>query len=111
VPTLQLTTEEQIEVIRPILELQKTRRIGCFSVANVGVDRQSGETIIELTVIALPWSDATAIAKKARKLSEQADCLRSEKSALADKGENAGMAFKPALPGPHPSHDGQPFPS
>jgi hypothetical protein len=97
VPTLRLTTEEQIEVIRPILELQKTRRIGCFAVANIGFDRH-GETVIELTVVALPWPDAVKICRQTRK--------------LAEKEKSAG-GIKPALPetkltGPHPARAGQP---
>lgn len=76
-PTLRLT-EEQIEVIRPILEMQKTRRIGCLAGANIGVDLETGATVIELTVVALPWADAAKVCRMTRKLSEEANCSRSE---------------------------------
>jgi hypothetical protein len=98
VPTLRLTAE-QIEVIQPILEMQKTRRIGCFAVANVGIDRQSAETIVELSTIALDWNDAAKICRQARKLA------RLEKSA---GGIKPGAPPEQTLTGPHPTHAGQP---
>jgi hypothetical protein len=66
-PTLILTAE-QAEQVRPILELQKARKIGCLAVVNIGFDRASGERTIELTFTALEWSDAISICAKIQKL-------------------------------------------
>ena len=66
-PTLLLTAEP-VEEVRPILELQKACKIGCFAVVNLGVDRGTGEKIVDLAFRALEWSDAIAIRAKVRKL-------------------------------------------
>jgi hypothetical protein len=66
-PTLVLTAE-QTEQVQPILELQKTRKIGCLAVVNIGFNRLSGERATELTFTALEWSDAVSLCAKIKKL-------------------------------------------
>jgi hypothetical protein len=67
VPTIILTAE-QAEQVRPILELQKTRKIGCLAVVNFGFDRSTGEQTVELSFACLEWSAAIAVCAKVKKL-------------------------------------------
>jgi hypothetical protein len=67
-PTLRLS-ESQIEVIQPILDRQKTGRIGCIAVANLGMDRASGEVVVELSIVPLNWPDAVRICRMIKNLS------------------------------------------
>ena len=107
-PTIRLTeSQSRSAEVTSILDAQTQCKVGYIAVLNFGFDRQTGERIANLEFVALPWANATAIAKKARKLSEEANCERSETSASADK-ESAGMAHQPAPPGPPPAHAGQP---
>jgi hypothetical protein len=66
-PTLVLTAE-QAEQVRPILDTQDSRRIGCIAVVNLGFDRTTGERTVELSFAALEWTDAVAICRKIKKL-------------------------------------------
>jgi hypothetical protein len=66
-PTIILTAE-QAKQVRPILELQKTRKIGCLAVVNFGFDHTTGERTVELSFAALEWSAAVAVCAKVKKL-------------------------------------------
>jgi hypothetical protein len=66
-PTLILTAD-QADQVRPILELQKARKIGCLAVVNVGFDRTTGERTVELSFAAIEWSAAVAVCAKVKKL-------------------------------------------
>jgi hypothetical protein len=66
-PTIILTAE-QAKQVRPILELQKTRKIGCLAVVNFGFDHTTGERTVELSFACLEWSAAVAVCAKITKL-------------------------------------------
>jgi hypothetical protein len=66
-PTLILTAE-QAEQVRPILDTQDSRKIGCIAVVNFGFDRTTGERTVELSFACLAWDDAVAICRKTKKL-------------------------------------------
>jgi hypothetical protein len=66
-PTLILTAE-QAEQVRPILDTQDSRKIGCIAVVNFGFDRSTGEQTVELSFACLEWSAAVAVCAKITKL-------------------------------------------
>ena len=79
-PTIQLTPS-QAELVQEILDAQSGCKVGYnIGCVNFSFDRLTGERTAELSFIELPWAAAVALAKKARKLSEEANCARSEKA-------------------------------
>jgi hypothetical protein len=74
-PRLVLTAE-QAELVEEILDAQSDRRTGFIGALNFALDRETGERMAELNLIALDWKDAVKICRLARKLSEEANCER-----------------------------------
>jgi hypothetical protein len=92
-------TDSQAELVQEILDAQNSCKVGFIAVLNFGFDRLTGERIVQLEFVGLPWADAAKVCRLARKLAEQ------EKSA----GGEPTLPRNKTLTGPQPTHAGQPF--